>query len=191
MNKKKITTMVTAVALCTMIAIGGTLAWFTDKGEVTNVVTFGNVDIKLEETKNGALQEGGLTFDNVVPGDELAKDPTITNISENQCYIRAKVTFTGDSIIDGTALNIDSTKWKLANDGYYYYKDSLAKNGSAQLFTTVTIPTTLGNSAAGKTFDIKVEAEAIQKDNFKFDWNSETPWGTTPITAETYPVPVP
>lgn len=191
MNKKKITTMVTAVAVCAMIAIGGTLAWFTDKGEVTNVVTFGNVDIKLEETKNGALQEGGLTFDNVVPGDTLAKDPTITNISENQCYIRAKVTFTGDSIIDGTALNIDSTKWKLCKDGYYYYKDALSKNGSAQLFTTVTIPTTLGNSVAGKTFDIKVEAEAIQKDNFTFDWNSETPWGTTPITAETYPVPAP
>lgn len=191
MNKKKITTIVTAVAVCSMMVVGGTLAWFTDKGEATNVVTFGNVDIKLEETKDGVLQEGGLTFNNIMPGAILEKDPTITNISKNDCYIRAKVNFTGESIIDDKSLNIDNSKWKLCKDGYYYYKDPLAKNDTAQLFTTVTIPTTLGNEAAGKTFDIKIEAEAIQKDNFIFDWNSETPWGTTPIIAETYPVTVP
>ena len=39
--KKKLTVVVTAVTLVALIAIGATLAWFTDSKEVTNVVTMG------------------------------------------------------------------------------------------------------------------------------------------------------
>lgn len=187
MNKRKLTTIVTAAVMGTMIVIGGTLAWFTDKGEATNVVTFGNVDIKLEETqKDGNLSEAGLEFNNIVPGDKFTKDPTITNIGKNDCYIRAKINFTEGAPIGEESLNIDKINWKKGNDGYYYYKEVVTPKKNVTLFNTVTIPQELGNNVADKTFNIKVEAEAIQKDNFEVNFESETPWGTTPITAETY-----
>ena len=52
--KKKLTVVVTAVTLVALIAIGATLAWFTDSKEVTNVVTMGNIKITLEEWVKGA-----------------------------------------------------------------------------------------------------------------------------------------
>ncbi len=48
MKKKKILTMVAAVALVAVIGVGATLAYFTDKDSKTNVVTMGKVDIDLE-----------------------------------------------------------------------------------------------------------------------------------------------
>lgn len=190
MSKKKLTTIVTAAVMGTMIVIGGTLAWFTDKGETTNVVTFGNVDIKLQETqKDGNLSEKGLKFENIVPGDKFKKDPTITNIGKNDCYIRAKITFTEGAPIGDDSLDIKSAEWKKGSDGYYYYK-GVVKNGmNVVLFNEVKIPGELGNNVADKTFNIKVDAEAIQSDNFEVNFESDTPWGTTPITAETYKEP--
>lgn len=187
MNKKKITSIITAVTLCSIIVVGGTLAWFTDKGEATNVVTFGNVNIKLEEThEDGTMKEEGLIFKDITPGSVIKKDPTITNIGKNDCYIRAKVVFTEGAPIKLEDLDVDTSKWKLSKDGYYYYKELVSKNDKITLFNEVGIPSSIGNSAANSTFNINVEAEAIQSDNFKFDWNSETPWGETPINAETY-----
>ncbi|MEG2353896.1 MAG: TasA family protein [Clostridium sp.] len=186
MNKKKITSIVTAVVMGTMIIVGGTLAWFTDKAQVTNVVTFGNVDIKLTETKNNIPSEDGLNFVSIIPGAVLDKDPTITNIGKADCYIRAKVIFTEGAPIGSETLNVDNSKWALKSDGYYYYNEKVSSNNKVTLFDKVLIPTTLGNSASDTTFNITIEAEAIQSDNFTFDWNSATPWGSTPITAETY-----
>ena len=46
--KKKL--MVTALAVALVaIAVGGTLAWFNDTDEVTNVFTVGSVDIEQKE----------------------------------------------------------------------------------------------------------------------------------------------
>ncbi|MEG2353890.1 MAG: TasA family protein [Clostridium sp.] len=188
MNKKKIASIITATVMGTMIVVGGTLAWFTDKAEVTNVITFGNVDIKLTETNDKVPSEEGLIFQDITPGDVLHKDPTITNIGKNQCYIRAKVLFTEGSPITAETLNVDNSKWSLKSDGYYYYNEKVSSKDKVVLFDTVTVPTTLGNSVSDTSFNIKIEAEAIQSDNFTFDWNSATPWGSTPITAETYVV---
>ena len=49
--KKKIFVPVVAAALALCCAIGGTLAWLTDKTDpVVNTFTVGNVDITLAET---------------------------------------------------------------------------------------------------------------------------------------------
>lgn len=101
--KKKIVALCLCVALA-VIAIGGaTLAYFTDKDDATNVITMGNVDIKLDEAEVTLGTDGEYTagtdrvqentYSNVYPGQALPKDPTVTNIGTQPAYIRVKVTF--------------------------------------------------------------------------------------------------
>lgn len=47
--RKKIIVACLSLALVATVAIGGTLAYFTDKDQVTNVFTVGKVDIELRE----------------------------------------------------------------------------------------------------------------------------------------------
>jgi len=205
MNKKKLLTMILALVLIGAVGVGATLAYFTDKAETTNVVTMGHVDIEL--TENNQEPGEGMTFTDVVPNQELAKDPTIT-VAEGSldCYVRATITVEGlDGLTaeDGTtyadkiladALNIDTTKWFAATDGYYYYNTEMSAGDDVKLFTTVTIPEMWGNEVAGKEFKIKVTAEAIQAGSFEPTKENDmiTAWtykDGTAITAETYEAP--
>ena len=67
--KKKVALTAAAVALVGTLAVGGTLAWFTDTETATNVVTMGEVDIRLSEDggKDGIIGNNGLEYDNVMP----------------------------------------------------------------------------------------------------------------------------
>ena len=47
MSKRKILALASAVCMVAILAIGGTLAYFTDKDEATNTFTTGKVDITL------------------------------------------------------------------------------------------------------------------------------------------------
>ncbi|MDO5323968.1 MAG: TasA family protein, partial [Clostridia bacterium] len=49
MNKKKVLVLAVSVCLVAILAIGGTLAYFTDTDAKTNTFTVGNVDITLTE----------------------------------------------------------------------------------------------------------------------------------------------
>ena len=50
-NKKKITTVVLLLAFLAIAVTGGTLAYFTDTKDATNVMTVGNVKVELYESK--------------------------------------------------------------------------------------------------------------------------------------------
>ena len=51
--RRKVALTAAAVAMVGTLAVGGTLAWFTDTETATNVVTLGNVDIVLNEDGKG------------------------------------------------------------------------------------------------------------------------------------------
>ena len=51
MNKKKIMALCLIVCLLATAVVGGTLAYFTDTMEATNVITVGNVDAELYESQ--------------------------------------------------------------------------------------------------------------------------------------------
>ncbi len=74
MNKKKIITLITATSLFASLAIGGTLAYFTDEDAAKNTFTVGDVDVELDEP-SWTQEEGGNML---LPGMEYDKDPTIT-----------------------------------------------------------------------------------------------------------------
>ena len=70
--KKKITAIALVVCLVAVAIVGGSLAYFTDEEKATNTFTVGNVDITLTEPK--WVEEKAT----LIPGREIAKDPTIT-----------------------------------------------------------------------------------------------------------------
>lgn len=161
--KKRISLVLTAVALATLMIVGGTLAWFTDKEDITNHLSTGKVDILLEEPNFNCS-----TSQNVFPGDVISKDPTITNNSTREVYVRVKITPNGNITTvrpDQVAgcFDIVSADWELVGD-YYYYKEAVKIGGANKvtLFRHVTIPTTMGNADMEKVINIKVEAESIQ-----------------------------
>ncbi len=169
MNKKSLITMLVALCLVGAVGVGATLAYFTDKTDVSNKVTMGHVDIDLFETNDDEKTSEGLVFENIVPGDTLEKDPTV-RVADNSedCFVRVKVEFTGFELNDAdkAALlaDIDTNVWTLV-DGYYYHNAKMTAKEEAQLFNEVVIPTTWGNKYADAAFEIKVYAEAIQADN--------------------------
>lgn len=77
--KKKILTVAITIILVAALAVGGTIAYMTDRDEATNTFTVGNVDIQLNEvyTPNSQL----------MPGVEINKDITIENIGINSAYV--------------------------------------------------------------------------------------------------------
>ena len=87
--KKKIAISIVAVALVLCCAIGGTLAWLTDKtGPVTNTFTVGDINIDLAETTSDYK---------MVPGNTIAKDPKVTGEAGSEaCWLFVKVTKSGN-----------------------------------------------------------------------------------------------
>lgn len=100
--KKKVALTAAAVALVGTLAVGGTLAWFTDTETATNVVTMGKVDILLKEDGgtdgNKVTSPEGLEYKNVMPGDKFQKAVSIEN-KGNDAYVRVKIVVSGNDVI--------------------------------------------------------------------------------------------
>ena len=181
MNKKNIllvSLLVCAVAILSL----GTLAWFNATADVTNTfkvstsASDGTPDFSVEvwETKNDGTTDtttDGNVYENIAPGDKIAKNPTVENTGDYDQYIRVYVTFSDYAEIAQayadhaqnfdlrTWLNVDNTVW-FADDeltavdttadtityGYYLRSvlkknDDTATDDTAVLFTEVSIPT--------------------------------------------------
>lgn len=84
---KKSFIMALALVLVLGIAIGGTVAWLTDKTDtVENTFTAGDVDISLTETKqsNGDTLKANEKWNALlVPGASYTKDPTVSVNRDN------------------------------------------------------------------------------------------------------------
>lgn len=80
---KKILAWFLVVALTATAAIGGTLAYLTDRDSEANVFTVGNVSIDLEED----FDQGAT----LIPGVDIEKKPTITNTGSNDAWVWAEI----------------------------------------------------------------------------------------------------
>ena len=76
-----------SVAVCVMMlsVIGGSLAWLmTATDPVVNVFTYGNIQIKLEETTGDRYK--------MTPGKVLEKDPKISVLADSEdCWLFVKI----------------------------------------------------------------------------------------------------
>lgn len=166
--KSRILSICSAVCLSLTVLAGASLAYFTDKDAKANTFTLGKVDIALTETE-------WTEPESVVPGVEYAKNPVVTNIGNNDAWIRVDVTISdadaflaaaethniGD--IASALFRTDAADWNdrwLAVEGspvidgdgdtltYSYYYRNICKVGenTGALFDSVTVPAAFNNS---------------------------------------------
>lgn len=105
---KKVLAMLLVVTTVAAIAVGGTLAYLTvDAGEEHNVFSVGNIDVSLDEDV-GIYGEGGEVKENedgaeyieVMPGDYLKKEVTVTNNGKTDAYVAVTVTLNNATAIN-------------------------------------------------------------------------------------------
>ena len=81
-NKRKIKRAFLSMLLVLSLVITGAFALLTAKDSAVNKFTVGNVDIEL--TEPSWVEADG---ENIVSGQVIAKDPTITNTGKNNAYV--------------------------------------------------------------------------------------------------------
>ena len=191
MNKKKILVLAVSVCLVAILAIGGTLSYFTDEEEATNTFTVGNVDITLTEPK--WVEEKAT----LIHGREIAKDPTITVEETSQrAYTFMKVQLSDDfakliadyataqeiSLTNETEMKALIGEWFSSTVQPKIMKYSLTENyvilgvlspkdpgQSVTYFDAITIPAEVVGSMikADGTYEIYITAYAIQAEGFE------------------------
>ena len=147
-QKKGFLALVLALTLVVGAGIGGTVAWLaTNTGDVVNTFTYGDINIKLEESENGdgsGDMVQSRTDLKIVPGVDVAKDPQITvEAGSEACWLYVKVTEENWPEAHVT-YSLLSTDWEpftptslTVNSGeqYYYYKGSAEIGTAIQLLT--------------------------------------------------------
>ncbi len=100
MTKRKIMLLAMAVCMVAILAVGGTLAYFTAEDSADNVFTMGYVDIELEETFE--------QFSDLVPGLDINKDVYVKNTGSNPAYVRVHIAI--PEIMDDGDPSFNATK---------------------------------------------------------------------------------
>ena len=193
--KKKI--LVIAIVSCILVLsiAGSSIAYFTDVKEATNVFTTGNVTITLSEIdpQNGQLTvvtdpSTKYEYKNIYPGQKVAKQPTITNVSTSgdSVYAGAIITLTKatglladetavKAFLEGGAINtagFATTQCVFGSDGtitvYVIINSPIANGAAVDIFTNVAVPAEWNNSqmATFATMQISVKAYATQTYGF-------------------------
>lgn len=168
--KKKVLSIV-AVVLVLCCAIGGTLAWLTDKtGPVVNTFTVGDINIELTET---------TTNYKMVPGNTITKDPKVTvKANSEACWLFVKVDKSKN--FDGFMSYVMADGWTQGDgkdipDNVFYREVpattadtsfDVLKNNQVQVLGTVT-KTQMENIKSGTIAapTLTFTAYAVQKDN--------------------------
>ena len=164
------------ILLLASIGIGITLAYFTSTANVTGNITLGD-PVTISITQGGA-SVSSLTFDgDALPGTVYSQAIGVLAPSEmTEALMRAKLTITNT---DGATTNVEANTtgdWRLGDDQYHYYNGTVNANDQIDFITTITIPTSLTNEDANKTYTIDVIVETIQQANNA----ANTVWNTAP-----------
>lgn len=193
MQKRKLATLLGAVALVGVIGVGSTLAYLTDKTDtVTNTITVGEVELTLAESavkyeegvgyvdndgENIWTVTDGNTYDTIVPGDSLVKDPTVTLVEDSEdSYVFVKVEGLDSAAANGIAVTFTGVFEKADGldtlDGIYVVKGDNYKTtaGSYTLFNELNFDaasngkmTNEDGTASTLVIDnITVQAAAVQ-----------------------------
>ena len=99
-SKAKALLLVLCAVVLVVGSVMGTLAYLTDRQEVVNTFTVGDVDIKVDETPvtpDGKPVEGEDRVEgneyHLIPGQTYTKDPTMTVVKgSEESYVRMMVT---------------------------------------------------------------------------------------------------
>lgn len=186
-NLKKI---IVAASLCAAIgatAIAGTLAYFTDTKEVTNILTVGDVSITLDEP-NWKL-EGSKAAQDIVAGRDILKDPTITlDAGSVESYVGMTITmpkavYDASDLSDGDILSFAMNTsveggWEFVDKketensvtlAYVFTEKRVAEQKTTPLFNMISVAdsaTAADFTDLGEDFNIVAKAYAVQAEGF-------------------------
>ena len=176
-----------SILLIATVAVGITLAYFTSTADVAGNITLGD-PVTISITQGGA-SASSLTFgSDALPGTVYDQVIGVQAPAEmTEALMRAKLTITN---ADGATTNVTATTtedWVTGDDSYYYYNGSVTSNASIDFITAITVPTSLQNEDANKTFSIDIIVETVQRANNA----ANSVWTTAPSEwLEAYsPVP--
>lgn len=168
--------IISALLLICLSLLGfGTIAYFSTNDTATNVVTMGNLDIKLTET---AISEDGteVPFEDVVgvmPGMTVSKIACVDNIGGQPAYVRVQLQkeillaegTQGNADLGLVGLDINVRDWT-EKDGYYYYNKPLLPGEKTQpLFENVIFSSDMSNMYQNSDAKITVKVGATQVAN--------------------------
>ncbi len=180
--KRKIAALA-VIVIALSLAAYGTVAYFTATGTAHNVLTMGNIGIKLNDktkvVENGEtkLVEFTTEYPNgmpVMPATEASKIVSVENTGSAPAWVRVRIEKTvepADAAVTGldtkyVGLNYNTAKWDDGGDGFWYYKEPLKPGAvTPDLFDTVTFSKDMGNEYMNCRFNIIVSAQAVQADN--------------------------
>ena len=137
--KKKIL-VCALIAICLSIVAYGTAAFYTYEDTATNVVTAGNVRIRLEEYAlvDGKLEEFTDPMD-VVPGTSVSKIVQVKNSGFAAAWVRIKldkeIILAGNSPAtpDTSLVRYElNTQYWAEKDGWLYYLEPLAPGATTE-----------------------------------------------------------
>lgn len=154
-----------SLLLVASIVLGLTGAFFTGNANVEGTITLGN-PVNITITQGGASAET-LTFTGTaMPGTVYDQAIAIKQPdSTSDSVVRAKLTLTntGSASVNVTATTAEN--WVEGDDDYYYYQGVVRAGESHDFVTSITVPTSLTNADANKTYTISIVVEAIQHAN--------------------------
>lgn len=180
--KRKIAALA-VIVIALSLAAYGTVAYFTATGTAHNVLTMGNISIKLndktEVVENGETKLVEFTTEYpdgmpVMPATEASKIVSVENTGSAPAWVRVKIEKTvepADAAVTGldtkyVGLNYNTAKWVDGGNGFWYYKEPLKPGATTpNLFDTVTFSKDMGNDYMNCKFNIIVSAQAVQSDN--------------------------
>lgn len=175
--KKKTLALILALVMVFGAAVGGTIAYLTDKTEeVKNTFTVGKVDIDLTETKPVDKTA------KMVPGNDIEKNPAaIVKANSEACYLFVKInesanlkTFISYAVADGwTAMtDVDGVFYREVAAGTADQSFDILKDNKVTVKSDVT-STTMATASENQP-TLTFTAYACQKANLSLTeaWNA-------------------
>lgn len=138
-NKMQTGATLGALALVGCLAAGPMYAYLTDNEQTTNTFTVGKVQIDLEEPHYPGNGAGEVT--NIVPNQEIAKDPQVENTGKNSAVVFASVSIPVKNLVvagaNGTrqAEAMTQVFQTSIDNGTNYTSDGTVKNGWVAIST--------------------------------------------------------
>lgn len=108
-----------ACALVGALAMGGTMAYLTDVDQETNTFTIGEVKVDLTEPDYPGNDSDAVK--ELVPNQEVMKNPQITNTGTNDALVFMTVTVPVGEV---TVVASDGTKGEMAATDLFWFKNA-------------------------------------------------------------------
>ena len=184
MKAKSRLLLIALAAILITVLTQPTLAFYSVIGTATNVVTSGNIQLKIHE-KTASGDDFPAEGVYIIPGDIVSKQVSVENVCAHPFYLRVKLvsgstneTLSAD---DCLKLDINTQKWTL-KDGFYYYNEILRPGETTPtLFNQVEIVgSKVDRTHIGFTLSLTVNAYAVQSENNP----AEHPWDASGWPAE-------